>query len=384
MLAQKETEIAANLEGLLESLVVISGPCSALPDRCTRRRLATSAAEMYRPVVEVHDAAERLYTKNGLPLFEILDDAGRRDDADSSDGPAAAVLRRRRQSRRAAGMLRSDEPPEDLSDAHYRQLHRKPEYLEKRVRNRELELYQYARWRETQQRREPLDAKADAHKQPKHEPKHEPEPEPEPDKEELELERDRKRARAVRSNELKGLVDSPGFAKAQEKAATASPAPSGADGAPGGPHEGGGSGSVSGNGNSNSNGDGSGSSNGNANGRSSSDVARALSPAERRAAHLGGFVLEQLLALAARLPVCEDSATGAASDSDADSEQASEPQERASSASSSSLASSLSLSPVAAAGGSEAAGGPSGCCCPREFALPPRLYGHMMKQRGRE
>ncbi|KAJ2498590.1 hypothetical protein GGH96_004200 [Coemansia sp. RSA 1972] len=41
---------------------------------------------------------------------------------------------------------------EDTSTEHYQKLHRKPEYIEKRVRNREIELYQYARWQDGQRK----------------------------------------------------------------------------------------------------------------------------------------------------------------------------------------------------------------------------------------
>ncbi|KAJ2691722.1 hypothetical protein H4R19_006300, partial [Coemansia spiralis] len=96
----------------------------------------------------------RMYAKYGLSLFETLD--AERDTTGSEsgekradDGPVAAVLRRRRarQARRRGGGGRE---LEDVSDEHYQKLHRKPEYVEKRVRNREIELYQYARWQEGQ------------------------------------------------------------------------------------------------------------------------------------------------------------------------------------------------------------------------------------------
>ncbi|KAI8320859.1 hypothetical protein GQ54DRAFT_298345 [Martensiomyces pterosporus] len=162
----------------LESLVIISGPCSALPERCERRNIPSGLT--YRPVVEAHDGAERIYSKYNLPLFEIIgEDGNASSSGDNSEGatgkaenaaiasigdcPAAAVLRRRRRGRQGkiaypqracngakAAVGRPNEPEEDLSDAHYRKLHRKPEYVEKRVRNREIELYQYARWQEGQ------------------------------------------------------------------------------------------------------------------------------------------------------------------------------------------------------------------------------------------
>ncbi|KAJ1643083.1 hypothetical protein J3B02_002637 [Coemansia erecta] len=317
MRKHKDTELAANLEGL----VVISGPCSALPDRCTRRR--QTPATSYRPLVEAHDTAERLYTKNRLPLFEILDYKCGPDEADSSEGPAATVLRRRRQSSRPL-VVNSDESPEDLSSVHYQRLHRKPEYLEKRVRNREMELYQYARWRETQQRRVSVvvGANPDAHRMQKLE----------IDKEEDKS--DRKRVRVALSNELRGLVDSPGFARAQEKAA---------DGSTVSPLE------------------------NSCNGLDANDV---LTPAERRAAHLGGLVLEQLLVQAARLPVCGESMADTESETEDD---GSEPD-------TSDVCSGASASDSEPPSSSSS----SGCCCPREFALPPRLYAHLMKQRERD
>ncbi|KAJ2706260.1 hypothetical protein FB645_001776 [Coemansia sp. IMI 203386] len=337
MLDQKETDIAA----ALESLVVISAPCSALPDRCTRRKISISAS-LYRPVVEVHDTAERLYSKNGLPLFEILDDTDTCDNVDiNNEGPAAAVLRRRRQSRKNTV---SDQPTtEDLSDAHYRQMHRKPEYLEKRVRNRELELYQYAQWREAQrqqqQRRLPVGAKQDVPKTAKHEENSE------CCEQEIKVEQRHKRARVGRSNELKGLVDSPGFVKAREKASAGSPPTSSSSAA-----------AADGAQESKINGD--------------TNAISVLSPAERRAAHLGGYVLEQLLVQAARLPVCKELVAESDLDSDPALDSDTEPSEHAS----------VGCGDLEMAGGSSSAC----CCCPREFALPPRLYAHMMKQRGRD
>ncbi|KAJ1726341.1 hypothetical protein LPJ61_005251, partial [Coemansia biformis] len=134
----------------LARIVLVSGPCSVLPDRCRRVKVDTGPA--YRPVVESRDGAERIYAKYNLPLFETLDGGSgttsESGEQRADDGPAAAVLRRRRvrQSRGSGGGNRL----EDVSDQHYQRLHRKPEYAEKRMRNRELELYQYARWRDGQ------------------------------------------------------------------------------------------------------------------------------------------------------------------------------------------------------------------------------------------
>ncbi|KAJ2403279.1 hypothetical protein GGI23_000071 [Coemansia sp. RSA 2559] len=147
---------AADLDGL----VVVSGPRKCLPPAtgCTRRKLEPGLT--YRPIVEVRDGSERLYSKNNLPLFEIL--GAQQADAlvgaenattDSKDnsGPAGAVLRRRRSGIvKGAKHVGNGKDVEDVSDEHYRKLHRKPEYVEKRIRNREIELYQYSRWQESQ------------------------------------------------------------------------------------------------------------------------------------------------------------------------------------------------------------------------------------------
>ncbi|KAJ2777288.1 3-phosphoinositide dependent protein kinase-1 [Coemansia interrupta] len=271
MLSQRN--VAVDLEGL----VVVAGPGASLPPGRAPRQ---TTLVVPRPVVETHDLAERLYAKNGLPLFEVLKDASSQDVSDTEqtgkEGPVAAVLRRRqrrRQSSRSSLDVGQQTMGEDLSDEYYRRLHRRPEYLEKRIRNRELELYQYARWRETQRRgqrngggSEPaaaaaavLETKPDALQAP--------------EKKDTAVAED-KRKRGVRSNELRGLADSPGFARAQDRASSSA-----------------------------------------AGGGSLSPVAEAvdgprvpeLSPAERRAARLGGCVLEQLLIQAARLPATDGS-----------------------------------------------------------------------------
>ncbi|KAJ2535103.1 hypothetical protein EV175_006952, partial [Coemansia sp. RSA 1933] len=120
----------------------------------------------YRPVVEVRDGSDRLYSKNNLPLFETIGPQPTHEPpappvaSNGNGGPAGAVLRRRQQQRRSIGLvvnpmrrdikLGNGADVEDVSDEHYRKLHRKPEYMEKRIRNREIELYQYSRWQESQ------------------------------------------------------------------------------------------------------------------------------------------------------------------------------------------------------------------------------------------
>ncbi|KAJ1947218.1 hypothetical protein GGF37_000606 [Kickxella alabastrina] len=355
--------------GDLEGLVVISGPCSSLPDRCTRRRQIP--APQYRPQVEHHDNTERLYSKHKLPLFEILHKTNHLQDTQSNeDGPAAAVLRRRRQKRwyAAAEKGEGEREEEDLTDEHYRRLHRKPEYLEKRVRNRELELYQYARWREAQVRNAEAASASAVVVEEKHEAVGRPaKPNTDNDDKEEEEEDEGQDQTAVVasakrqrvSNELKGLADSPGFARAREKATSTPSAtvaiaaevkiPPATSVAP--------AGAVS---------------------ADSAEAERGdlpvLSLAERRVAHLGGCILEQLLVQAARLPADESRETDSDSDSDGgddgDGGSGSEPANNEE-------------------GGNEEnsedeeAGAVLGCCCPREFALPVRLYGHTMKQRDR-
>ncbi|KAJ1954853.1 hypothetical protein EC988_002206 [Linderina pennispora] len=145
----------------LESLVLITGPCSTLPDHCQRRRLPPGL--VYHPVVEAAEGDEPLYIKNKLPLFEVIDEAPAAGE-NADDSPAAAVLRRRRmrQQQQKQTALGADGQEEDTSDAHYQHLHRKPEYVEKRVRTREVELYQYARWQEESGRTPKLHANIDS------------------------------------------------------------------------------------------------------------------------------------------------------------------------------------------------------------------------------
>ncbi|KAI9506503.1 hypothetical protein BX070DRAFT_217993 [Coemansia spiralis] len=110
----KDHEITA-LEA--ESMVIITGSQESLPLSLTTRHLGKTLT--YRPLIEVRDNTDRLYSKNSLPLFET------------------------------AVFAEPSEPYfQDTSDAAYLRLHRKPEYIEKRVRNRELELYRYSRFRE--------------------------------------------------------------------------------------------------------------------------------------------------------------------------------------------------------------------------------------------
>ncbi|KAJ2453297.1 hypothetical protein EV183_002354 [Coemansia sp. RSA 2336] len=145
----------------LERIVIITGPQSALPKDCQQHSINTGLA--YRPVVDAHEGVERLYAKFNLPLFEILSETKvkpEEDEQQDDNGPASAVLKRRRDKQRRS--IRSANPAkssnlskaalEDISDEHYQRLHRKPEYIEKRIRNREIELYQYARWQEGQRK----------------------------------------------------------------------------------------------------------------------------------------------------------------------------------------------------------------------------------------
>ncbi|KAJ2507949.1 hypothetical protein GGI11_006215 [Coemansia sp. RSA 2049] len=194
----------------LDRLVVLSGPRNCLPAAaCCIRRSLPPKLSYFRPVVEVRDGSDRLYSKYNLPLFEVIVASGETEqektkagsagfgssltskttaasnakntnggdnissDSDSGgrSGPAAAVLRRRRSglvtksigsnhavsggiSQTKQNKMKQQQQQEmemekeDVSDDHYRKLHRKPEYVEKRIRNREIELYQYSRWQE--------------------------------------------------------------------------------------------------------------------------------------------------------------------------------------------------------------------------------------------
>ncbi|KAJ2065125.1 hypothetical protein GGI17_000536 [Coemansia sp. S146] len=470
--------------GDLEGLVFISGPCSGLPNRCSRRRIPNGV--VYRPEVEVRDGSERLYSKYSLALFEVLDKepSGATLGVEEHDeGPAAAVLRRRRRrqqqsnegsseqrvAKTAASKREAEDEVEDTSDEHYRKLHRKPEYMERRIRNREIELYQYAQWQEGQrmgsERWRQLNGSHQhlaAHQQLGHvgggseaggsdatgatQPQSRcasplpPNAKPNNNRvadagaakvEEADLgdgttlinetlrrlddmrtsdTTTRKRFKSGMRNELKALLDSSGYQDAQARSAATN----------------------------NNNEDNTGS--GNDASRAitkespspppppaaavasvlnavsntsivSADVAAAggepvqqqqqppLSESERRVAHLGGTILEQLLVQAARLPPLaeeeasddgeesedeasdkasdeEDEASEEASDKDNDSESQSD---NGSSSDDSQEGDADNASESPEAEDEEDAG--DSCCCPREFELPQRLFGHMTKQR---
>ncbi|KAJ2335818.1 hypothetical protein GGH92_007923, partial [Coemansia sp. RSA 2673] len=123
-----------------------------------------------------------------------------------------------------------------------------------------------------------------------------------------------------------------------------------------------------------------------------------LSESERRVAHLGGTILEQLLIQAARLPPLADEeasddseeSEGEASDKSSDeedevSEEASDEDGESQSNNGSSDSDDSqegdadNASEAPEAEDEEDAG--DSCCCPREFELPQRLFGHMTKQR---
>ncbi|KAJ1920699.1 hypothetical protein H4219_001098 [Mycoemilia scoparia] len=98
---------------------------------------------LFRPETILEDNTHRLYHENQLPLFEVIKPETE-EPAAFSEGPAGAV----RQRRRASMGKSSVQIDEDLSDSTYLQRHRRPEFAEKRARNREIELYEYARWQE--------------------------------------------------------------------------------------------------------------------------------------------------------------------------------------------------------------------------------------------
>ncbi|KAJ2839894.1 hypothetical protein J3B01_000280 [Coemansia erecta] len=143
----------------LERIVIISGPQSVLPTPCQQHIIDSGL--LYRPVVDTHEGVERLYAKHNLPIFEIIDsNSSKADDITQNDKERAGpVLRRRpKQPTHANGLggktsgKHIGSALEDTSTEHYQKLHRKPEYIEKRVRNREIELYQYARWQDGQRK----------------------------------------------------------------------------------------------------------------------------------------------------------------------------------------------------------------------------------------
>ncbi|KAJ2875951.1 hypothetical protein GGH93_001156 [Coemansia aciculifera] len=472
--------------GDLEGLVFISGPCSGLPNRCSRRRIPNGV--VYRPEVEVRDGSERLYSKYNLALFEVLDKepSGATLGVEEHDeGPAAAVLRRRRRrqqqsnegsaeqrvAKTVASKREAADEVEDTSDEHYRKLHRKPEYMERRIRNREIELYQYAQWQEGQRMgserwrqlngshqhlaihqqlghvgggSEAGGSDATGATQPQSQCASPLPPSAKPNTnnrvadagatkvEEADLgdgtaminetlrrlddmrtsdTTTRKRFKSGMRNELKALLDSSGYQDARARSV------------------------VTNNNNEDNTGSGNDASRAVAKESPSPppppaaaviasasnavsntsivsvDVASAsgesvqqqqqqpLSEAERRVAHLGGTILEQLLIQAARLPPLaeeeasddgeesEDEASDKASDEeDEASEEASDEANDSESQSGNGSGSddsqegdadNASESPEAE--DEEDAG--DSCCCPREFELPQRLFGHMTKQR---
>ncbi|KAJ2315504.1 hypothetical protein IWW52_004033 [Coemansia sp. RSA 2704] len=396
----------------LERIVVLSGPQSALPDRCQQHVVNSGLA--YRPVVDTHEGVERIYAKYGLPLFEILDatrtgnatpdeDSSRQDD----NGPAGAVLRRRRtqQLRQRAGASKaaksSAKKPalEDISDEHYQKLHKKPEYIEKRIRNREIELYQYARWqegqrRESERRQQQLSrynqgythhigetgGGSEAGTQASSRcasPLHISSVEPGRDKSEPSAEahnangvgqRARKRAKPAVGMRKDVVKNSP-------LTRAASPAPSSGSNSPCSP-----------------------SADADPHGEELRPAGHqvVLTDAERKTAHIAGNILEQLMVQAARLPMQtmpESPASLSRSTSPEESSSAESEDEPESDTSSDANSSSSGEVEGSDAGdqsdsstGSEAADETSDCngcgsCCPREFALPPRLTASILKQR---
>ncbi|KAJ1920101.1 hypothetical protein GGI03_002244 [Coemansia sp. RSA 2337] len=463
--------------GDLEGLVFISGPCSALPNHCSRRRIPNGV--VYRPEVEVRDGSERLYSKYNLALFEVLDkepSGALLGVEDHDEGPAAAVLRRRRWrqsnegsseqrvARAAASKREAADEVEDTSDEHYRKLHRKPEYMERRIRNREIELYQYAQWQEGQrmgsERWRQLNGSHQhlaAHLQLGHvgggseaggsdatgatQPQSRcASPMPLSAKpnngsrvaadagatkvEEADIgdgtalinetlrrlddmqtsDTTRKRFKSGMRNELKALLDSSGYQDARARSAAnntedntgsgndASRAVAKESPSPPSPQV------VTSASNAVSN-----------TSIVSADLIAAsgdtiqqqqapLSESERRVAHLGGTILEQLLIQAARLPPLADEeasddseeSEGEASDKSSDeedevSEEASDEDGESQSNNGSSDSDDSqegdadNASEAPEAEDEEDAG--DSCCCPREFELPQRLFGHMTKQR---
>ncbi|KAJ2492800.1 hypothetical protein IWW37_001098 [Coemansia sp. RSA 2050] len=426
------------------------------------------------PEVEVKDGSERLYSKYNLALFEVLDKvpSGSTLDVEEHDeGPAAAVLRRRQRRQQQSNEGRSDQhvaktvsskrgalgEVEDTSDEHYRKLHRKPEYMERRIRNREIELYQYAQWQEGQRMGSerwrqlnsshhhlaahqllghvgggseaggsdaagvtqpqsrcasplPLSAKssnssrvvADASAN-----KIEGadlgdgtalinETLRRLDAMQTSETTSRKRFKSGMRNELRSLLDSSGYQDARAR-----------NGAT--------------NSNENNGGDGGGNDVSQAAARESTppllpvvasvssavsntsiasvDVTAAggeavppLTESERKVAHLGGSILEQLLIQAARLPpLAEDEASDseeesedeassrASDDEEEDEDEASDGEDQSDTGNSSDDGQESSAD--SASGSAEAEDSGDSCCCPREFELPQRLFGHMTRQR---
>ncbi|KAJ2776694.1 hypothetical protein H4R18_005540 [Coemansia javaensis] len=337
--------------GDLERIVIVAGPRRALPGRCERLRVDTGSA--YRPVVESRDGAERMYTRHGLALFEVLGaaDAGGGRAAAAEDGPAAAVVQRRR-ARRGREPAAAEAGLEDVSDAHYQKLHRKPEYVEKRVRNREIELYQYARWQEGQRRaseRSHQPAADDGAAEPPPlplPPLPPPLPPPPPQQQ-----RARKRARQSVDTRLGLMSLRDGSAPRAEAAGPVLRSASPAESVGGEPEP-----------------------------MDGAAPAR-LTEAGWRAARLGGSILEQLMVQAARMPVQAMPASPALSAGDPDPGDASGGEPDATGASGDEASDNGSDDARGVAGGRAAECGGCGRCCPREFALPRRLFGPMLRQR---
>ncbi|KAJ2908801.1 hypothetical protein GGI21_002520 [Coemansia aciculifera] len=338
---------------------------------------------------------------------------------------------------------------EDTSDEHYRKLHRKPEYMERRVRNREIELYQYAQWQEGQRMgserwRQPGSGNhhhLPLHQQLRHDGGSEAggsdvtgatqpqsrcaspltpsfcKPCVKGDEADLgdgtalineTLRRldvmqtsdssatARKRFKSGMRNELKALLDSTGYQDARARSTANNN-----------------NGNADDNDVSNGNGDG-----GNdvtlvvsvstatnntpvvgtdvvATGGESVALQQPLTEAERKAAHLSGTILEQLLIQAARLPPLGDEHSSdedegeEAKEEEEDEEKASDEAEEDSDSS----GEDQSVGSVSddeqendATDNDDSASLEGGdvsdsCCCPREFELPQRLFGHMTKQR---
>ncbi|KAJ2006340.1 hypothetical protein GGI02_004829 [Coemansia sp. RSA 2322] len=120
--------------------------------KCAADRFDLVIAEMgaqiesLKETVRVRDGAERLYSKYGLALFEVLGkdlSSGTPGVEKHDEGPVAAVLRRRWRKDEDKGepLLTAKSTPiiegaaetKDTSNEHYRKLNRKPEYTEQQV-----------------------------------------------------------------------------------------------------------------------------------------------------------------------------------------------------------------------------------------------------------
>ncbi|KAJ2666340.1 hypothetical protein IW148_001058 [Coemansia sp. RSA 1199] len=408
----------------LERIVIISGPQSALPTPCQQHIIDSGL--LYRPVVDTHEGVERLYAKYNLPLFEIIDEnSSKADDLSTQNDKerAGPVLRRRhKQSTHANGLgvkiygkhAVGESTLEDISTEHYQKLHRKPEYIEKRVRNREIELYQYARWqdgqrKESERRRQQLSrynqgyvhhtgdgaAGSEAGTQASSQcasPLHMSHVESSKDKPSVNTiggldahdtndvgHRVRKRAKPAVG--MRKDIVAP-RAKNSPRTRAASPAPSsrsnsqcsvGADIGAGHLAEL----RLSDEGTTKE-------------GDSSAGLQTILTEAERKTAHLAGNILEQFMVQAARLPMQtmpESPAPSVRSASPDESASASEDEsEDGGSGDESKDAESEDQSDASDESVDESVDEPVDCtgcrsCCPREFALPPRLTDYILKQR---